>query len=135
MGNRIKASTARRDVLQSERRRAREVRELLRARAMVVGSFVELERKCGKATCRCARGEKHSGNFLSRKSEGRTQLLYVPQREAAEIALKAERYRRFRQARASLMKLGLETAQAADRLQAALTERYPKEARRRRKRR
>jgi hypothetical protein len=107
----------------------------LAADAMVAGSFVTLARKCGKPTCRCARGEKHEGKYLSRSEGGRTRLAYVPAGDEVDVATKAERYRRFRQARAALMKLADETAEAADVLQASLTEPYPKEARRRRRRR
>jgi hypothetical protein len=42
-----------------------------------------------------------------------------------DIARKAERYRQFRQARAELMKLSAQLAEAADELQAALNEAYP----------
>ena len=102
---------------------------------MVAGSFLRQERTCGKPTCRCATGAKHEATYLSRKVDGRTQMVYVPAGDEVDVATKAERYRRFRQARAALMKLAAETAQAADVLQAAVTEPYPKEARRRRKRR
>ena len=105
------------------------------AGAMIAGSFVTLARTCGKPTCRCARGEKHEGKYLSRSDGGRTRLAYVPAGDELDVAPKAERYRRFRQARAALMKLAAEAAQAADVLQVAVTEPYPKEARRRRKRR
>lgn len=108
---------------------------MLGADAMIAGSFVTLARTCGKPTCRCARGEKHEGKYLSRSYGGRTRLAYLPAGDEVDVATKAERYRRFRQARAALMKLAAETAQAADTLQAALTEPYPKEARRRRRRR
>ena len=120
---------------QAEAARATHVEQLLDADAMIAGSFVTLARACGKPTCRCARGEKHEGKYLSRSEGGRTRLVYVPAGGEHDVATKAERYRRFRQARAALMKLAAETAQAADVLQAAVTEPYPKEARRRRKRR
>jgi len=73
--------------------------------------------------------------YVVRKVDGRSEIAYVPAGDTVEVATKTERYRRFRQARAALMKLAAETAQAADALQAALTEPYPKEARRRRRRR
>jgi hypothetical protein len=132
---RTKASEAKRRIVQTEQARRGQVKELLAADAMVAGSFVTLARGCGKATCRCARGEKHQGKYLSRSEGGRTRLVYVPAGDEVEVATRAERYRRFREARAVLMKLAAETAQAADALQIVLTQPYPKEARRRRKRR
>jgi hypothetical protein len=132
---RTKASEARRCLRQSERAREAHIEDLLRADAMISGSFVTLARTCGKPTCRCVRGEKHEGKYLSRNVGGKTRLIYVPAGDEVEVATKAERYRRFRQARAALMKLAAETAKVADALQEALTEPYPKEARHRRERR
>lgn len=132
---RRQASEARQRLRQAESARVTHVDELLGADAMIGGSFVTLARTCGKASCRCARGEKHQGKYLSRSDGGRTRLAYVPAGDEVDVASKAERYRRFRQARAALMKLAAQTAQAADVLQASLTEPYPKEVRRRRKHR
>lgn len=135
MSARSRASHARRRIQQAEMARRTQVAELMRGKTMVVGSFVTLGRKCGKPSCHCTRGEKHLGKFLSRKLQGRAQLVYVRAGDEVDVARKAERYRRFRQARAELMKLAAATAQAADVLQVVLTEPYPKEARRRRNRR
>ena len=129
---RAQASAARQRLLETERARAAHVGDLVGADRMVEGSFVTLGRKCGKPTCRCATGERHYGKFLSRSVAGRTQMLFVPQGQEVAVAAKAERYRRFRQARAELMKLAAQTAKAADTLQAALTEPYPKSERPRR---
>lgn len=52
-------------------------------------------------------------------------MLYIPAGDEVEVATKAERYRRFRQARAELMKLAAKTAEIADDLQRALTLAYP----------
>ena len=132
---RARASDARRRLRAAEEAREAHVEELLGAETMMAGAFAKQKRKCGKDNCRCATGASHVAAYLSRSVEGRTRLAYVPAGDEVDVATKAERYRRFRQARAELMKLAAETAQAADVLQAALTEPYPKEARRRRKRR
>ena len=135
MKKRERASEARRRLRAAEAAREAHVEDLLGAEPMVAGSFLKQGRTCGKPTCRCATGAKHEATYLSRKVDGRTQMVYVPAGDEVDVATKAERYRRFRQARAALMKLAAETAQAAAVLQAAVTEPYPKEARRRRKRR
>src|SRR5574341_164784 len=132
---RPEASRARARLQQTERAREEQVETLLRAESLVAGSFIRQTRTCGKSGCRCARGERHVAAYLSRSVGGRTQMVYVPGRDEVAVSTKADRYRRFREARAALMKLASETAQAADALQDALTEPYPKEARRRRKRR
>jgi len=123
--DRPSASRARQQILQTERARASHVQEVLHAGVMVDGSFVTLGRKCGKASCRCAEGEKHFSKYVSRSVEGHTKLTYVPSADEVEVAAKAERYRRFREARASLMKLAQQTATLVDELQNTLTESYP----------
>jgi hypothetical protein len=124
MTDRPKASRARQDLLKTEAARKRLLDVLLRAGVMVQGSFVTLGRKCGKPTCRCASGKKHYGKYLSRSEGGRTHLVFVPAADEVGISSKAEQYRRFREARAELMKLASHTASLADDLQVALTEPY-----------
>jgi len=54
--------------------------QTLRSRAMVRGSLIELMRKCGKAGCKCQRGELHGPNaYLSLPRPGkRSHLLPIP---------------------------------------------------------
>jgi len=125
--DRPKASKARQQLRKTEEARAAQLEALLQAAVMVEGSFVELGRKCGKPSCRCATGEKHYSKYLSRSVEGRTKLVYVPGRDEVEVSGKAEHYSRFRKARAELMKLAARTAELADELQRALTEPYPRD--------
>jgi len=63
--------------------------------------------------------------FLSRSEGGKTRLIYVRTHDELEVAQKAERYRKFRQARAELMKLATTTSQLADTLHKVLAEAYP----------
>jgi hypothetical protein len=129
--DRPKASEARRQLLQTERSRADHVEEILRASVMIEGSFVTRGRKCGKSGCRCTTGEKHYSKYVSRSVDGRTQLIYVSGVDEVDVATKTGRYRRFREARASLMKLAQQTAELVDDLQEALTEKYAARARHR----
>ena len=123
--SREKASRFRQQLLQTERAREQQVETLLGAGTMVMGSFVTLGRKCGKPSCRCARGELHYSKFLSRSEKGRSRPVYVRSADEVDVAAKAESYRRFRQARAELMKLADQTAHLADELQQEMTEPYP----------
>ena len=61
-------------------RRNRLENEALRSRAMVRGSLLALMRKCGKAGCKCQRGELHGPNhYLSLPKPGkRSRMLPVP---------------------------------------------------------
>ena len=107
----------------TERQRTRQVEVLLSTRLRLVrGSFVLLGKKCGKAGCACTRGALHATRYLSASEQGRTRMVYVSAEDAAAVKSAAERYQRFRRARAQLVKLSTQTVTLADRLQQALTE-------------
>ena len=72
---------------------------------MVKGSVYRLERKCGKANCRCATGKAHSSMVLSWSESGRTRLLSVPENRLEELKQLTKQYQRFRKARARLVQL------------------------------
>lgn len=69
---------------------------------LIKGTVYEQRRKCGKPTCRCAKGELHRSMVLSRSDEGRTKLMVVPSGRLQDYQLLTERYQRFRRARARL---------------------------------
>jgi hypothetical protein len=107
----------------TERQRRQQLAVLLATRQRLVrGSFVVLGKKCGKAGCACTRGELHATRYLSASEQGRTRMVYVSADEAAAVKNAADRYQRFRRARARLVKLSTQTVTLADRLQRALTE-------------
>lgn len=42
------------------------------------GSLVSMARTCGKPSCRCQRGEKHTSLYLAVRLDDRRRMLYVP---------------------------------------------------------
>lgn len=64
------------------------------------GSFYLLRRKCGKPSCRCARGQLHAVWVLTRSQNGKHQLYPVPPAQRAEIRQRAAAWRRYQRARA-----------------------------------
>ena len=64
------------------------------------GSFYLLRRKCGKPSCRCARGQLHAVWVLTRSENGRHKLYTVPPAQRAEIRQRAAAWRRYQRARA-----------------------------------
>lgn len=71
---------------------------------MVRGSVVVHRRRCGKAGCRCARGEAlHESTVLSYSEGGRTRFLMLPPEEVAGVRAAVEA---FRSARAALEEKG-----------------------------
>jgi hypothetical protein len=92
---------------------------------MVRGVFMEVGRRCGKPTCRCAQGELHPTAMVSAKIGGRTHNAYVPVAERETLRQETLAYRRLRRARAEIAKLTRQTLQLIDALQEALTRSYP----------
>jgi hypothetical protein len=65
---------------------------------MLWGSLGAVYRRCGRANCHCAKGEKHGPVFyLTRNQDGRTQNIYVPPALHDQVAAGVEAYRRYRE--------------------------------------
>jgi hypothetical protein len=113
----------------------RQLEELLPLRQLVKGSVYDLHTRCGKPSCHCAspQGPLHTSTALSWSEHGRTRLRALPPGERAPLRQLTENYRRFRQARAALVKLHQRMLAHIDRLERALRLPPPKPASRRRK--
>ena len=114
----------------------RQLERLLPLRQLVKGSVYELQTRCGKPSCHCASpdGPLHTTTVLSWSERGKTRLRTLPSGEQARLRRLAENYRRFRQARAELVKLHRRILLTLDRLEKALRLPPPQPAARRRKR-
>jgi hypothetical protein len=65
---------------------------------MLWGSLGAVYRRCGRANCHCAKGEKHGPVFyLTRNEGGRTRNIYVPPELHEEVAAGVTAYRRYRE--------------------------------------
>ncbi|MGH7001585.1 MAG: DUF6788 family protein [Stellaceae bacterium] len=109
---------------------------LLPLRQLVKGSVYDLQTRCGKPSCHCAAGQGplHTSSVISWSEQGKTRLRTLPPGELSHFRQWAENYRRFRQARAALVKLHRRMLVHIDRLEKALLLPPPKPAARRRKR-
>src|SRR5512139_26910 len=67
------------------------------------GSFYLLRRKCGKPSCRCARGQLHAVWVLTRSENGKHKLYTVPPAQRALVRQRAAAWRRYQRARARLV--------------------------------
>lgn len=114
----------------------RQVDTLLPLRQLVQGSVYDLQTRCGKPSCHCAsdQGPLHTATVISWSEHGKTRLRTLPPGELSHFRHLAENYRRFRQARAALVKLHQRIVAHVDRLETALELPPPKPASRRRKR-
>lgn len=75
---------------------------------------------CGKANCKCARGEKHEVYQLSWVEDGRRRSTHMRRDELARVRAAVERYKHLRHDRAELLKLAAEAASLIDALVDAL---------------
>jgi hypothetical protein len=114
----------------------RQIDALLPLRQLVKGSVYDLHTRCGKPSCHCAsdQGPLHTATVISWSEHGKTRLRTLPPGEFAHFRQLTENYRRFRQARAALVKLHRRIVAHIDRLETALELPPPKPASRRRKR-
>ena len=62
------------------------------------GSVVMVSRHCGKAGCRCQKGEKHRSLYVSQSREGKTRMIYIPKRSEEEARRLTDNYRALRDA-------------------------------------
>ena len=114
----------------------RQIDTLLPLRQLVKGSVYDLQTRCGKPSCHCAsdQGPLHTSPVISWSEHGKTRLRTLPPDALSHFRQAAENYRRFRQARAALVKLHLRIVDHIDRLEKALQLPPPKPASQRRKR-
>ena len=113
----------------------RQLNALLPLRQLVKGSVYILQTRCGKPSCHCAsdEGPLHRSTVISWSEHGKTRLRTLPHGELSHFRQAADNYRRFRQVRATLVKLHQRIVAQIDRLEKALELPPPKPASRRRK--
>jgi len=113
----------------------RQIDALLPLRQLLKGSVYDLQTRCGKPSCHCAsdQGPLHTSTVLSWSDQGKTHLRTLPTGQLSRFRQLAENYRRFRHARAALVKLNQRMLAHIDRLGKALRLPPPQAAARRRK--
>lgn len=72
------------------------VKQLKAIGPVLAASLVVIRKQCGRPGCRCQRGEKHPGNYLTYKEKGKTHTVYVPLDLLQEVKGWIEEHRRLR---------------------------------------
>lgn len=54
------------------------LRQLQRIGPVADGTFTEMPRRCGTASCRCHRGHPHKAWILAKKVDGKSVTIHVP---------------------------------------------------------
>jgi hypothetical protein len=80
----------------------------LRAQSPVLAaSLVTLRRTCGNPNCRCARGHKHLGHYLTWKVKAKTHTAYVPVDLLPQVKLWTQEHRRLKRLVRQITQLSL----------------------------
>ena len=66
------------DFSTSERRRRSRLAKISAYRRFIRGSLTVRKNTCGKANCRCTRGEPHLALYLTQSHNGKPRQLFVP---------------------------------------------------------
>jgi hypothetical protein len=78
--------------------REREMRsrlaQLISSQGMLRGTLDERARTCGKANCKCVRGEKHVSLYLVVREDGKLRHLYVPESYATQVRSWVQQYQK-----------------------------------------
>lgn len=62
----------------AERELRSKAAQMLQGAGLLRGTLIERDTLCGRAECRCARGERHHVLHLHRRFDGKMRQLYVP---------------------------------------------------------
>ena len=89
------------------------------------GSFYLLKRKCGKPSCRCARGQLHALWVLTRSESGKHKLYTVSPEQRAQVRQLAAAWRRYQRARAALLQQVTTLVALADQIAEAQRVHWP----------
>lgn len=89
---------------------------------MLYGSVVKKYKACGKAGCKCTRGELHGPfYYLSFKKEGKTKMIFI-RRHLWDKAIKLNtNYRNWRKSRADISKINRKILTLFDEIEKAST--------------
>lgn len=92
---------------------------------VIKGSVYELKRKCGKAGCKCNRGELHRTMVISSSEKGKIKLRVIPKGFIVEVKRKANRYRKLRRRRKKLIDTHMRMLQVMDEMEQMRRENLP----------
>lgn len=67
--------------------------QLISGNGFVRGTLTVREKVCGKAGCKCVRGEKHVALYLMSSKDGKQRQMFVPNAREAQVRKWIEQYR------------------------------------------
>jgi len=121
-----KTSRLRQQLWRAYQASGRTLRAMTPNQPMTPGFFYLMRRKCGKASCRCARGQLHPAWVLTRSEAGRHKLYSIPADQRAQVRQRTAAWRRYHRARAQFGKQTAALLALADQLAQTQTVDWPK---------
>lgn len=100
---------------------------LLDRTSLLPGSLYEMKRKCGKEKCRCNQGKPHVNTVLSYRGKEKPQTITPPTEQIETLRKWTDDYRRFRKARAQLVRLQRQMVELVDQMQELRVQQAEKE--------
>lgn len=81
-----------------ERQARSRLRQLLNEPGLLRASLIEMKRRCGNASCRCAKAKRywHLSWYIGQSSKGSNRMKYIPEGLMPEVSLWVERYQEAR---------------------------------------
>ena len=113
-------SIKRKRLLSLNRELNKYLEELMMRKPLMKGSLYELRSKCGKANCRCTRGELHKAMVLSWSEKGKHRIRTVGMGELYRIRELTKNYQRFRNGRAGVSRIARQIQEIADEIEKEL---------------
>jgi hypothetical protein len=68
------------------------LKQVAAAKPILIATLTEVDKVCGKPTCRCRRGFKHHAWQLTFQDHGKTRAMYVPMDFREEVRSWIEEY-------------------------------------------
>ena len=91
------------------RQQSREMRSRMRKIGqMIQGSIMFRRIRCGKPTCKCARGHLHECLCITYKEKGKTKTVYIDKNRQAEAFLMCANYKKMKNLLKELSLINLE---------------------------
>ena len=88
---------AHRSLMTAKERDARSrAAQILHNAEMIAGSIVTMRRVCGKAGCRCTRGEKHVSQYLALNVGGKRKMVIIPAELLDEVKGAVDAHKKLR---------------------------------------
>jgi hypothetical protein len=86
---------------------ASRLRQVAATKPILMATFAEVGKTCGKATCRCRRGFKHRACQLTYQDQGKSHALYVPVDFREEVRSWIEEYHKLQRLLREISNLSL----------------------------